>query len=156
MSDSISKDVLQYIGEDDIYSTDFENATIISINEAKIRRSLISKDVMQYMKENDLHFTDFEKATIIYNSELSVNEKHFKLKMLAEETDNVVLKKQIEDRLFDDRKLLKHLCLIPKGMFMILIEALIQKIFIKSSALIFGAIALPIQNLHMNMASCGV
>lgn len=115
MSDSVSKDVLQYIGEDDIYSTDFENATIISINEAKIRRSLISKDVMQYMKENDLYFTDFEKATIIYNSWLSVNEKHLKLKMLAEETDDVVLKKQIEDRLFDDRKILEAFMFDTEG-----------------------------------------
>ena len=51
MSDSISKDVQQYIGENDLFSTDFENSTILSINFTKIKRSLISKDVIQYMKE---------------------------------------------------------------------------------------------------------
>lgn len=59
------------------------------------------------MEENDLHFTDFEKATIIYNSALSVNEKHDRLERLASETVDEILKQQITDRLFDDRKIIE-------------------------------------------------
>ena len=118
MSDSISKDILQYMGENDFYFTDFEKAALLVYDGREhicSIRSLISKDVMQYMKENDLHFTDFEKATIIYNSRLPVNEKHYRLERLAEETDDEVLAQQIKDRLFDDRHVIETFLFDTEG-----------------------------------------
>ena len=63
-----------------------------------------SKDVREYMVKRGHVLTDFEKATLIYNhSEMSFTEKAARLKGLMEQTENEILKEEIQDRLsYDD------------------------------------------------------
>ena len=58
-----------------------------------------SKDVREYLEEKGVVFTDFEKATLIYNhSEMSFIEKAAYLKRLMEQTENEILKGEIQER----------------------------------------------------------
>ena len=62
-----------------------------------------SKDVREFLEEKGHVFTDFEKATLIYNhSEMSFTEKAVHLKGLMEQTENEILKGEIQDRLSYD------------------------------------------------------
>lgn len=62
-----------------------------------------SRDVRKYLEEKRHVFTDFEKATLIYNhSEMSLTEKAAYLNGLMEQTENEILKEEIQDRLSYD------------------------------------------------------
>lgn len=62
-----------------------------------------SKDVRDYMVKRGCVLNDFEKATLIYNhSEMSFTEKAARLKDLMEQTENEILKEEIQDRLSYD------------------------------------------------------
>ena len=62
-----------------------------------------SKDVREHLEEMGCVFTDFEKATLIYNhSEMSFTEKVAHLKGLIAQTENEILKEEIQDRLSYD------------------------------------------------------
>lgn len=70
-----------------------------------LEKLIPSKDVCAYMKQQGRILTDFEKATLIYNhSGMDYEEKTTYLKKLLENTEDIELKVQIQERIcYDDR-----------------------------------------------------
>ena len=58
-----------------------------------------SKYMQDILKKNNFVLTDFNRATIIWNSDEPYNERIKKLKEIADNTEDMILKKQIEERL---------------------------------------------------------
>lgn len=59
-----------------------------------------SKDVRQYMEKQGRILTDFEKATLVYNhSGMNYEEKMLKLKEIMVTTNDIELKRQIQERI---------------------------------------------------------
>lgn len=63
-----------------------------------------SKTVREYIIRENIDMTDAQWATIIYNLDLDMEKKHDLLKELAEETIDVELNKQIQERIEYDKK----------------------------------------------------
>lgn len=61
---------------------------------------VVSKDYKKMMQENQIELTDWEKATLIYNHPSArYIEKMWELLALKKQTEDEILKEQIEEQL---------------------------------------------------------
>ena len=67
-----------------------------------------SKDVREYIKSINYKLTDFQKATLIWNTPYdSLDEQLNALKEIVVSTDNIELKKQLEERIAFEKDSIK-------------------------------------------------
>ena len=85
---------------------------IVSLNIGGICEVMLelikSKYVREYVEKTGFKLSDMDFATIAYHSDLSIPEKHSKLREISNKTQDMQLKKQIEERLAFDEKSLRQ------------------------------------------------
>lgn len=81
-----------------------------------------SEDIRNYLEQEKYEFSDFEKAALIYNNDkLSLQEKETILIDIMKNTDDDELKKQIEIRISNNKKIIEKIEESDEGFFFILV-----------------------------------
>lgn len=87
-----------------------EESGIKEENSDFIEKYIPSVEVKKAIREANHVFSDREKASIVWNSEETILVKHHDILSLAESTDDVLLKEQIEERIAYDEKAIELFC----------------------------------------------
>ncbi|MFI3202027.1 MAG: hypothetical protein R3Y54_11000 [Eubacteriales bacterium] len=80
-----------------------------------------SNEVREYLQEIEHEFTDFEKATIIYNLSANIAIRNEKLIALQQETRDEVLRRQIQERLEYDQRVLEQFYDTDNGKYIMVV-----------------------------------
>lgn len=80
----------------------------MGINETFINKYIPSSDVRKCMEEKSFIVSDWDMAAIIWNSNKQLKIKHEDIKLIADETEDTMLKNQIMERLAYDNEAIKR------------------------------------------------